>query len=241
MRKFIPTGIKIKIHLLRRFVRDIFNGYTFKYAKRQETNIDFPFTHKISQELKPNNAKKHNLLIAIAAIESVIIQPNELFSFWKTVGNPTRKKGFMESRSLINGKIQPSVGGGLCQLSGLIYYASLFANLEIIERHNHSKDIYTEETRFTPLGSDATVAYGYKDLRIKNNLQTPIRFTFFVTENELIIDLKHKETIEKKTIEFHKESINEHEIKVTTLVNKEIKHESIYKKNTATNFHNSEH
>lgn len=235
IRKFIPASIKIKIHLLWRFVRDIFNGYTFRYAKKQETNIDFPFKHKISQKLKPNDAKKHNLLIAIKAIETVIIQPNELFSFWKIVGNPTRKKGFVESRSLINGKIQLSIGGGLCQLSGLIYYSSLFANLEIIERHNHSMDIYTKETRFTPLGSDATVAYGYKDLRIKNNLQTPIRFTFLVTDKELTIHLNNCEIIEKNTINFHQESINEYEIKITTVVNKEIRYNSIYKKYTPNN------
>ena len=44
----------------------------------------------------------------------------------------SKEKGFMESRSIINGKIIPTVGGGLCQLAGLIYYASLKANLQIL-------------------------------------------------------------------------------------------------------------
>jgi len=58
-------------------------------------------------------------------------------------------------------------GGGLCQLSGIIYHAVLEAGLEILERHPHSLDIYTATTRYTPLGSDAAVVYGHKDLRFK--------------------------------------------------------------------------
>ena len=230
IRKIIPPNIKIKIHLLRNFILDIFNGYLFLYAKKQQTKVDFQFNYKISQELKPNEAKKQNLIIAIKSIESFVFNPNEIFSFWKIVGNPTLKKGYTESRSLVNGKIKPSIGGGLCQLAGLIYYISLYANLEIIERSNHSKDIYTDETRFTPLGSDASVAYGYKDLKIKNNLQTPIKFTFIITEKSLTINLNHNKIIEKNTIEFDEKIINENEIKVMTLVNKKTKYESIYER-----------
>ncbi|WP_299253601.1 VanW family protein [uncultured Aquimarina sp.] len=230
IRKIIPPNIKIKIHLVKNFIFDVFNGYFFLYAKKQPMTTDFQFIHEISQQLKPNEAKEQNLIIAIKSIECFIINPNEIFSFWKIVGNPTLKKGYKESRSLVNGKIKPSIGGGLCQLAGLIYYSSLYANLEIIERHNHSKDIYTDETRFTPLGSDATVAYGYKDLKIKNNLQTPIKFTFKVTEKSLTINLNHNEIIQKNVIEFHKTIVNKSDIKVVTLVNKKAEIESTYKR-----------
>lgn len=67
-------------------------------------------------------------------------------------------------------------GRGLCQLSGLIYYISLLAGLELIERHPHSLAIYDETTGFTPLGSEATVVYGYKDLRLRNNTDAPLQF-----------------------------------------------------------------
>ena len=230
IRKIIPSNIKIKIHLLRNFILDSIRGYSFSYAKKQQTKFDFQFSFSISQELKPNDAKKQNLKVAIQSIETLIIKPNEIFSFWKIIGNPTLKKGYIESRSLVNGEIKPSVGGGLCQLSGLIYYISLYANLEIIERHNHSRDIYTNETRFTPLGSDATVAFGYKDLKIRNNLQTPIKFTFLITDKRLTIHLHHAKEIEKNSIKFEDEITNDNIIKVKTLINKKVKYQSIYKK-----------
>ena len=112
---------------------DIFNGYYFNFSKRKNSSDDFSSTLKIKQELKPNEAKIKNLLNAIKSIESVQINPNEIFSFWRIVGNPSKKNGFVGSRSLVNGKIENSIGGGLCQLSGLIYYISLSANLETIE------------------------------------------------------------------------------------------------------------
>ena len=170
IKKIVPFYIKVKLQLLKRSVRDVVKGYYFNYAKRRYSTNDFSNSIALKQELKPNKAKNKNLLRAIKRIEQIQINPNEILSFWRIVGNPSKKNGFTESRSLVNGKIENTIGGGLCQLSGLMYYISLIAQLEILERHNHSIDIYNEETRFTPLGSDATVAYGYKDLKIRNNL-----------------------------------------------------------------------
>lgn len=233
IKRIIPHQIKVKLHLVKNGVSDLMKGYSFSYAKSRSEAIGFISTLEIKQEVKINDtiiAKKQNLLIATKSIESIQIYPNEIFSFWKAVGNPSKKRGFVESRSLINGKLVPSVGGGLCQLSGLIYYSCLHTNLEILERHNHSADIYTDETRFTPLGSDATVVYGYKDLKIKNTLTKPIQFTFLLSDKELTIRLNCTEIIEKNMIEFEQKVINEKEIEVATLVNQKIKDKSIYKR-----------
>ena len=98
---------------------------------------------------------------------------------------------------------------------------SLHANLEILERHNHSADIYTEETRFTPLGSDATVAYGYKDLKIRNTLDGPIRFNFSLNENSIAIHLMHDRLIQSNNVEFVQCFADEHIIEVLTIINQD--------------------
>ncbi len=143
---------------------------------------------KISQELKPTDYaenKWHNLSIAIRCIEPVIIQPGQIFSFSHLVGNPLEVRGYQVGRTLINGELQPVAGGGLCQLSGLIYLLALHTDCAILERHPHSQDIYTDATRFTPLGADAAVVFGYKDLRIKNQTTTPIRFQFDLYKTQI--------------------------------------------------------
>jgi vancomycin resistance protein VanW len=95
----------------------------------------------------------------------------------------------LEGRTLVQGKLQAEVGGGLCQLSGLVYYLALQGGLKVLERYPHSVDIYTDETRFTPLGSDATVVYGYKDLRVVNSLSQPICFNVRVEADRVVGEL----------------------------------------------------
>jgi vancomycin resistance protein VanW len=234
IKRILPSSLKLKLNLTRRFVRSILNGQYFNYAKKRKANDDLRYSLELEQELKPNEAKKENLRIAIKRIEAIQINPNEIFSFWHIVGQPSASKGFVHSRSLVNGKLENSIGGGLCQLSGLIYHLGLLANLEILERYNHSVDIYTDETRFTPLGSDATVAYGHKDLKIRNNLDAPIRFNFSLTDKHLKIKLMHSSSIPTNLIEFTKNQVDDNTIEILTKINAEVVTKSIYKINAVT-------
>lgn len=235
IKRIIPYCIKVRLHLVKRRVHDVIKGHHFYYAKKKGYENNLPIALTIEQDLKPNEAKKKNLLLAIKSIESIQINPNEIFSFWKIIGNPSQKKGFVMSRSLVNGKLEDSIGGGLCQLSGLIYYMSLYANLEILERHSHSMDIYTDETRFAPLGSDATVVFGYKDLKIRNNLKSPIRFRFSIIENIIIINLMHASLIETNKVEFKQCMVEDAVVEVVTVINEGIVNKSKYKRHVPNN------
>ncbi len=203
--KIIPSNVKISIHLFNKKIKDLKEGHSFAKASKVsngEFGMNFSEVHTITQDLKPNDAKKINLSKAIDHIEQIIIEEGEVFSFWHIVGKPSKNRGFVKSRSLVGGKLIGSYGGGLCQLSGLIYFLSLHCGLEIIERFNHSVDIYKEEDRYTPLGSDATVAYGYKDLRLKNNLGTPIKFGFVMNQDKITITLYALKQLPTNTVEF---------------------------------------
>lgn len=229
IKQFLPYSLKKQINLLKNGIVDFFNN--IKYATKSNIETDYIGNIEISQEIKQSktaNAKIENFKIAISKIEQIQIKPNEIFSFWKIVGNPSKKNGFVESRSIVNGEIKSTYGGGLCQLSGLIYYASLYANLNVIERHNHSTDIYTNETRFTPLGSDAAVVFGFKNLKVKNNLNTPIQFSFILVNDKLTIRINSTNIIEKNTVEFKQNKKNNNEI--NTYVNNSYKTKSIYKR-----------
>ncbi len=152
--------------------------------------------------------KVHNLTLASASVERVVVEPKETLSFAQCVGNPTTARGYKSSRALVNGVLEQTEGGGLCQLSGLIYQVALHTGLKIQERHNHSIDIYTEETRFTPLGSDATVVYGFKDLRIQNNTPYPIWFHFHFDEDSITASLYSTQYLPTHSIEYKKNSDN---------------------------------
>jgi vancomycin resistance protein VanW len=147
--------------------------------------------------------KLHNLRLASIAIADVAIEPGELFSFWALVGAPSPTRGFLPGRTIVSGRVGSSVGGGLCQLSGMIYAIALRAGLDVRERHPHSMDLYDDVTRFAPLGADATVAYGYKDLRWINTLPAAVCLRFQLDASEVRASLCARNPIPVRAVEHH--------------------------------------
>ena len=147
----------------------------------QSTAKDFPF---IAAEISystgqhSNASKLSNLSLGIKHLDNLVIPPGSCFSFWQTIGRPTICNGFQASRSIVAGKIQNEIGGGLCQLSGMLFHLALIAGLKIIERHSHSVDIYQEQERYCELGLDAAVAFPYKDLVLINQSSCTFQLKF---------------------------------------------------------------
>jgi vancomycin resistance protein YoaR len=106
-------------------------------------------------------------------MQGLHLGPGEVFSFWKLVGNPNEKNGYRAASTLIQNKVNMAVGGGLCQLSGVIYNVALLAGCEILERHPHTIDAYGDG-RYIPLGRDATVDYPFADLCFQNPHAFPL-------------------------------------------------------------------
>ena len=117
-----------------------------------------------------NSNRAHNIALAASTINGTILLPGESFSYNGTLGNTTKEKGYKEGGAYVGGKVVQAYGGGICQVSTTLYNAVLYANLEIVERHNHSYAV-----NYVPAGRDATVAYGGKDFKFKNNRSYPVK------------------------------------------------------------------
>jgi vancomycin resistance protein VanW len=212
MKKYIPYSIKRLIKQSLRIGKDLRTKDQGLFGKIRKEKILFTHTSTLHQHIFPSNLyenKIHNLTLAGNKINRYTLAPGEIFSFWNIIGNPTSTKGYKKGRNLVNGKLTEEDGGGLCQLSGIIYHISLINGLEIMERYSHSMDIYTEENRFTPLGADATIVYGYKDLRIKNTTNFFLQFEFKVEQDQLTCYLHSTEKIESREIIFDRVNLNE--------------------------------
>lgn len=110
-----------------------------------------------------------NIEIATSAINGTIVMPGETFSFNDVVGPRTIERGYQEAGTYVGNKIEPGIGGGICQVSTTIYRAVMKANLRSVERTNHSMVVGYAEP-----GLDATVSYGYLDYKFKNTYDFPI-------------------------------------------------------------------
>jgi len=143
-------------------------------------------TYSTSLENKEENTI-YNIKLASQMINGILVKPQEFFSFNKYVGPAEKEDGFKESTIIANGKFENGYGGGVCQVSSTIYNTALLANLPIVERHNHS--IYGDVTKYVPLGRDAAIFYGYKDLRFENNLDYEIVIFAKVIGDILQVDI----------------------------------------------------
>ena len=119
-----------------------------------------------------------NIKLAMKRLNGIIVLPNQVFSFWRTIGRPIPLNGFVKSRAIVNGKTMQDHGGGLCQVSGMLFHLAILSGLKIKERNSHSIDIYREEERHTPLGLDAAVSFCIKDLVFQNTTGSGIQFEF---------------------------------------------------------------
>jgi len=130
--------------------------------------------------------KVHNLEIACKKINGIIIRPGKTFSYWKLIGKPTKSKGYKKGMIFHNRKIKAGIGGGLCQLSNMIFWMALHSPLTITERYRHDYDIFPDANRKIPFGSGATCIYNYRDLQLTNNTSTPIQILVKVTDTHLV-------------------------------------------------------
>ena len=74
-----------------------------------------------------------------------------------------------------------SVGGGICQISTNLYQCAKKANMKIIERHTHGKEV-----TYIKSGEDATVTYGLRNLIFQNIYKYPIKINVTTYENVTI-------------------------------------------------------
>ena len=129
--------------------------------------------------------KVTNLKLAAVKINGLVLKPGETFSLWRLVGKPTKAKGFKEGMVLTNGSFCPGVGGGLCQLSNLIYWMTIHTPLTVTERWRHTHDVFPDANRTQPFGSGATVVYNYIDLQIRNDTSQNYQLLIWISDLEL--------------------------------------------------------
>lgn len=133
--------------------------------------------------------RNNNLEVGCRNINGTILAPGEVFSANEGLGEQTAAGGYKNAAVYNNGKVEPGMAGGVCQVTTTIYNAAIMAELEIVERHPHSMTV-----GYVPLGRDAAVAGTYKDLKIKNNTEYPVLIEASASGGKLAVNIYGHET-----------------------------------------------
>ena len=131
-----------------------------------------------------------NIRLACKQLNGLIIHPNEVFSFWRTVGKTTKRKGYKDGRVIIGDKLQPGIGGGLCNLSNTLHRLILHSPLEVTEFHSHSDALAPDVGKRVPFSSGTSVSYNYIDYRFRNNTDQDIQLLLWCDEDNLYGELR---------------------------------------------------
>ncbi|MCD7838839.1 MAG: VanW family protein [Clostridiales bacterium] len=125
-----------------------------------------------------------NVKLAAEKVNGTILLSDEVFSYNDTVGERTEANGFKAAAAYLNGETVQELGGGICQVSSTLYAATLYANLEIVQRQNH-----TYASSYIGLGMDATVSWGGPDYQFCNNTVYPIKIVTSYSDGYLTVTI----------------------------------------------------
>lgn len=128
-----------------------------------------------------------NISLTCSKINEFVVHSGETFSFCDTVGEVSSNTGYKEADVLDRyGKPFKGYGGGNCQVSTTLYNAvSQISNIEIIEKHEHSKQVYYVEKN-----KDAAVDSNSKlDFKFKNNTDYDIKIYASNTDEEVTVKI----------------------------------------------------
>jgi hypothetical protein len=198
----VPTRVsalvfaaKANLLRVRRALRDVTPGFARLRHARTTALMDAPVLATVRTPLWTsaggekdrllNAGKIQNLRCALRGLDGIEVEAGRTLSFWRQVGRPVRRRGFVAGRELREGCMIATIGGGLCQLSNALYDTGLEAGLEIVERHAHTRIVPGSRAA---AGRDATVFWNYLDLRMRG--PRPFRIDARLTADTLELTIR---------------------------------------------------
>lgn len=167
-------------------------GYRWAKERRQDSLPYLQASHKTpllrqlrGEDMELQRNKVVNLRLAVEKLDGVLLRPGETLSYWRLIGKPSARRGYLPGMVLFLGCIGSDVGGGLCQLSNLIFWMTLHTDLTVVERYRHSHDVFPDAQRTQPFGTGATCAYPHRDLMLRNDTQETYQLRLRVGEENL--------------------------------------------------------
>lgn len=143
---------------------------------------EYGLVSESSSHTTANNSRNHNIRITCEKIDGLIVQPGESFSFNGFVGERTPEAGYELAGTIQNGTTEEAYGGGICQLSSMIYQSVVKANLQVDERHPHMWP-----SSYAAAGTDAAVDWGSEDFAFTNNSEYPIAIHATYDNDERVV------------------------------------------------------
>ena len=124
----------------------------------------------------------NNIVLASEAINGIVLESGEEFSFNRIVGRRTYARGYRSAPAFSGGLTVQAIGGGICQVSSTIYSSIKDTDILVTERYPHGRPV-----AYIPRGRDATVSWGTLDFKFANNTEHPLRVDIEVVDRIITV------------------------------------------------------
>ena len=194
-----PTTYKISMKkeiLLRHIKNVVSKDKIAKYHSKEElpnivkSHTSIMVRKLLGVDIKLQENKVTNIMLACNKINGIIINPGETFSFWSLVCPTGKKNGYKEGLVIGRKGMTSGYGGGLCQMANMIHWLVLNSPLEVTELHHHSDALFPDERRRVPFGTGTSVCYNNIDYRFKNNTDQKVQILVWCENGELCGELR---------------------------------------------------
>ncbi|OPX90265.1 MAG: Vancomycin B-type resistance protein VanW [Pelotomaculum sp. PtaB.Bin104] len=145
----------------------------------------------------PLPGEEYNVHLAAKYISGTVIAPNQVFSQNKKAGPYTAARGYQKGPTYLGTTVSTTIGGGVCKISSTLFNDVILSDLEVVERYTHRMPV-----PYVPYGQDATVSYGAKDFKFRNNTEASVMIWAEGVENTLFIGIYGK-TVPPKVVWNH--------------------------------------
>lgn len=199
-----PTcyAISQQKEILRRHLKDLRNARPFAKTVSPEPlpNLVAEYSCNLIKrapgvDLTLQGNKAVNIGLASSRIHGLLIRPGEEFSFCRTVGRPSRRKGYRDGRVIQKNRLVPGTGGGLCNLGNAIHRLVLHSPLTVTEIHHHSDALAPDEGPRVPFSAGTSISYNNIDFRFCNNTDQEFQLLLWCADERLYGELRSRNPV----------------------------------------------
>lgn len=154
-----------------------------------------------------NAARTHNLHVGVENVNGTVVMPGQQFSLGDALGDLSEEGGYREAPVIQDGRLVMGLGGGLSQISTVVFNASWFAGVQLDAHTPHSYYI----SRY-PAGREATLAYPVIDNVWTNDTETPVVVRSWIDEAQIHMVLLGERQYDVETVDGPRRDVEEPEV-----------------------------
>ncbi|GGK65725.1 VanW family protein [Ornithinimicrobium pekingense] len=143
-----------------------------------------------------NAPRTANLTAGVRNVNGTVVMPGEQFRLSQALGDLSKAGGYVEAPIIQDGRLVMGLGGGLSQVSTVVFNAAWSAGVQLDEHTPHSFYI----ARY-PAGREATLAVPVIDNAWTNDTDNPIVVRSWITGDTIVMELLGERQYDVRTID----------------------------------------